>query len=170
MVAYEPKDALLTVRRGLVINRPVHKVIGQAHRDFIALHGLCKLNLGDDLSGLGARHHGRAPRELDMCHWNWFRRRCCGQRYGEKSGYKESASLHPIPRSNDQLYEMPICGKWPTTRMGVTHPPPQTQTSRPRLLPRVCEHLLGEDDRSVMHIALGYDSGDAVQVSHSHAQ
>jgi hypothetical protein len=36
--------------------------------------------------------------------------------------------------------------------------------------PRVTEHLLGEDDEGVMHIVLGYGSGDTVQVSRSQAQ
>jgi hypothetical protein len=35
--------------------------------------------------------------------------------------------------------------------------------------PRVGEHLLGEDDEGVVHIVFGYGSGDAVQVSRSHA-
>jgi hypothetical protein len=68
------------------------------------------------------------------------------------------------------LTKWQLCGKWPATRMGVSHPPPQAQTSRRRLLPRVCEHLLGEDDGSVMHIVLGYGSSEAVQASRSHAQ
>lgn len=39
-----------------------------------------------------------------------------------------------------------------------------------RAQPWVVEHLLGEDDEGVMHIVLWYSSGDAVQVSRSHAQ
>jgi hypothetical protein len=35
---------------------------------------------------------------------------------------------------------------------------------------RVGKHLLGEDDEGVMHIVLWYGSGDAIQVSRSHAQ
>ena len=36
--------------------------------------------------------------------------------------------------------------------------------------PRVGKHLLCEDDEGVMHIVLWYGSGDAIQVSRSHAQ
>ena len=39
-----------------------------------------------------------------------------------------------------------------------------------RAQPWVGEHLLGEDDEGVMHIVLGYGSGDAVQVSRSFSQ
>jgi hypothetical protein len=39
-----------------------------------------------------------------------------------------------------------------------------------RAEPRVSEHFLCEDDEGVMHIMLWYGSGDAVQVSRSHAQ
>ena len=43
-----------------------------------------------------------------MFHWNSFCLRCSGKRYCQEGGYKESVSLHPLPRSNDQLYEMPV--------------------------------------------------------------
>ena len=36
-----------------------------------------------------------------------------------------------------------------------------------RAQPRVGKHLLCEDDEGVMHIVLGYGSGDTVQVSRS---
>ena len=36
-----------------------------------------------------------------------------------------------------------------------------------RAQPRVGKHLLCEDDEGVMHIVLGYRSGDAVQVNRS---
>src|ERR1700760_2339105 len=39
-----------------------------------------------------------------------------------------------------------------------------------RAQPRSGEHLLGEDGEGVMHIVFWYSSGDAVQVSRSHAQ
>lgn len=39
-----------------------------------------------------------------------------------------------------------------------------------RAQPRVGEHLLGEDDESVMHIVFGDGSGNAVQVSRSYVQ
>jgi len=35
---------------------------------------------------------------------------------------------------------------------------------------RVSKHFLCEDDEGVMHIVLWYGSGDAVQISRSHAQ
>ena len=54
--------------------------------------------------------------------------------------------------------------------MGVSDPPPQTQTPWPRLLPRVWEHLPGKDDGSVIYIVLGDGSSEAVQASRSHAQ
>ena len=42
--------------------------------------------------------------------------------------------------------------------------------AKDRAQPLVCEHLLGEDDESVMYIVLGYGSGDAIQVSGSFSQ
>jgi hypothetical protein len=47
---------------------PSTKVIGRAHRHFIALYDLRKLTIGDDFSSLGARHHKPMHRALDMSH------------------------------------------------------------------------------------------------------
>ena len=47
---------------------------------------------------------------------------------------------------------------------------PAHHAAEDRAQPRVVEHLLCEDNEGVMHIVLWYGSGDAVQVSRSHAQ
>jgi hypothetical protein len=47
---------------------------------------------------------------------------------------------------------------------------PAHHAAEDRAQPRVVQHLLGEDNERAMHIVLGYGSGDAVQVSRSHAQ
>jgi hypothetical protein len=87
----------------LIIYRSIDKVIGKAHRYFIALHNLPKLTIGYGFSVLGAGHHKPVHWPLNMYDCNLF----CGHS-GRHGGYhkgrdKETASFHQIPRVDIQL-------------------------------------------------------------------
>jgi hypothetical protein len=91
---------VLRVRRRLIVNRSIQKAMGQAHRHFIALDHLRKLNPGDDVSSFGVRHHEPMIRELDMFHWNLFSRCCGAHRNYQQSDCKESDTPLPSPVCN----------------------------------------------------------------------
>jgi hypothetical protein len=76
----------LTEGRRLIVNRPIHKTIGEAQCHFIALYDLRKFGSGEDGTGLGSRYHELMHRELDVSHWNWFCLRGVAQRHRQTSG------------------------------------------------------------------------------------
>jgi hypothetical protein len=46
VIAYQPKRIPLPICRHLIINRPIHEVIRQPHRDFIAMDHLPEFTTG----------------------------------------------------------------------------------------------------------------------------